>query len=302
MKKVMMALKEPWRIVVWLNKYCIGHLIPDKIYLKVLYRGVFHTRLNIKNPKTFNEKLQWLKLHDRKSIYTLIADKYEAKKYVADIIGEEHIIPTLGVWSNFDEINIDALPSRFVLKCTHDSGNVVIVNDKKEFDKENARRKLVKGLETNYFWGEREWQYKDIKPRLMAEDHLWTLCGDQEIIDYKIYCFNGKPVYILVCTERFASTGLRFTFFDTEWNRMPFEWEGRPKSDKNLEKPQNLDKMLQIAEKLSANMNFLSVDLYSVGDRVFFGELTLHPGGGFNVFKSVEWDNIMGDLIDLSDK
>ena len=209
--------------------------LPDKVALKIIYKNVFLKKLDLNDPKTFNEKLQWLKLYNRKPEYTKMVDKYEAKKYAAQIIGEEYIIPTYGVYNSFNEIDFDALPEQFVLKCTHGSGDVVIVKDKSAFDKSEAEKKLAKSLKTNYYKISREWPYKSVKPRIIAEMLLKESCGncnDSEsagIKDYKFMCFNGKMEYVFVCSGRFDKEGLHSTFFDSNWNLMDKLFSGSSK-------------------------------------------------------------------------
>lgn len=257
-------------------------------------------KLNLKKPQTFNEKLQWLKLYNRNPEYTKMVDKYEAKKYVADIIGEEYIIPTLGVWNNVEDIEFENLPNQFVLKCTHDSGGVIICKDKKNFNIENAKKKLKYSLKQNFYYKGREWPYKNVKPRIIAEEFM---CDDNtdELNDYKFMCFNGKVKCSFTCTERRSSSGLKVTFFDNEWHKMPFE-RHYPSSDKEIKKPINYDLMLRISERLSQNMDFVRVDLYEINGKVYFGELTFFPGCGMEEFIPDKWDKTLGNWLELTKK
>ena len=274
--------------------------IPDYIYLKMLYKHRTGKKLNLKKPTTYNEKLQWLKLYDRKPEYTRMVDKYEAKKYVADKIGKEYIIPTLGVWDSFDDIDFNQLPNQFVLKCTHDSGGLVIVQDKESFDIDLARNKIEKSLKSNYYLRGREWPYKNVKPRIIAEKYMKEE-SNHELMDYKFMCFNGKVKCTFVCSERFANSGLKVTFFDRDWNVMPFE-RHYPKSSKTISKPQNYEKMICLAEQLSKNIPFVRVDFYEVLGEIYFGELTFFPGNGLEEFYPEKWDAILGDWIKLPNK
>lgn len=204
------------------------HVIPDRLYLKLKFRQKMGKWPDLDNPKTFNEKLQWLKLHDRKPIYSTMVDKYEAKRYIADIIGEEYIIPTLGVWDRFEDIDFDALPNQFVLKCTHDSGGLVIVCDKSSMNLDAARKKINRSMKRNYYWHGREWAYKNVKPRIIAEQYMEDGNPgekperiDAGLTDYKVHCFNGKPKLILVCKDRFSRGGMTEDFFSDEWNHLP---------------------------------------------------------------------------------
>lgn len=269
----------------------------DEEYLKKLFKCHMKRELNLDNPQTFNEKLQWLKLYDRKPEYTTMVDKYAVKKYVADIIGEEYIIPTLGVWNHFDEIDFDKLPNQFVLKCTHDSGGIVICKDKNKLDLKSAKKKIEKCLKRNYYWSSREWPYNDVKPRIIAEPYMEDSKA-YELIDYKFMCFNGEVKCSFTCSERFSEDGLKVTFFDKDWNVMPFE-RHYPASKNPPKKPINYDKMIQFSEQLSKGILFVRVDFYEINGQLFFGELTFYPGGGFEEFTPEEWDYKLGDFLKL---
>ena len=265
-----------------------------------MYRHRMKKKLNLKKPQTFNEKLQWLKLYNRNPEYTKMVDKYEAKKYVADIIGEEYIIPTLGVWNNVEDIEFESLPNQFVLKCTHDSGGVIICKDKKNFNIENAKKKLKDSLKQNFYYKGREWPYKNVKPRIIAEKFMYDE-NTEDLNDYKFMCFNGQVKCSFTCTERRSSSGLKVTFFDKEWHKMPFE-RHYPSSNKEIKKPINYDLMLRISEKLSQDMDFVRVDLYEINGKVYFGELTFFPGCGMEEFIPDKWDNILGSWLALPKK
>lgn len=275
-----------------------GKKLPDDIYLKLQYYSVFGKKLNLKNPKTFNEKLQWLKLYDRKPEYTTMVDKVEAKKWVADRIGEQYIIPTLGVWERAEDIDFDSLPDQFVLKTNHDSGAVIICKDKKRLDKEAAIEKLNQSLKLDFYKYGREWPYKNVKRRILAEQMLKSDSADGDIPDYKFMCFNGKVECSFMVTERFSGKGLKVTFFDRNWNKMPFT-RHYPASDEVLPKPNNYGQLVSIAEKLSAGTKFLRVDFYELDDKIYFGELTFYPGCGYEEFTPEEWDHKLGKLIML---
>ncbi len=269
----------------------------DIEYLKKRFMWRTGYRLNIDNPVTFNEKLQWLKIYDRNPQYTQMVDKYEAKKYAAGKIGIEYIIPTLGVWGSFGEIAFDKLPDQFVLKCTHDSGSVAIIDRKNGFDIEQTKKEFDAALKTNYFWIEREWPYKNVPRKIIAEKYLGSL-SKEEIKDYKFLCFNGRVKMIFTCTERHAKEGLKVTFFDSEWRRMPFE-RHYPSSKKEIVKPENLKLMIDLAERMSEGIPFVRVDFYEIENKVYFGEMTFFPGGGMEEFEPWEWDKILGDWIVL---
>jgi len=270
-------IKHPNLILLYLDSKNILR-INDKKYIELLYQKKLKRKINLDNPRTFNEKIQWLKLNDRNPEYTKMVDKYKVKEYVGNIIGNEYIIPTLGVWDKFEEIDFDRLPNQFVLKCTHDSGCIVICKNKEKLNIESAKKKLDRALKTNYYYAGREWPYKNVKPRIIAEQYMEEK-GEDQIKDYKIFCFNGKAKIILVCSNRngnFKNTD----FYDCDWNLMPFTREKHINNQKGIAKPGNLVEMLSIAEKLSNNIPFVRVDLYEINGKVYFGELTFYPSSG----------------------
>ena len=274
----------------------IDHLIPDKQYIQLQYRWRFNKRLDLNNPLTFSEKLQWLKLYNRQPEYSMMVDKYAVKKYVAEIVGEKYIIPTLGVWDKPEDIEWDKLPDQFVLKCTHDSGGLVICHDKLQFDKGKAIKKLSKCLKANYYWPYREWPYKKVKPRIIAEKFIVDESG-KELKDYKIFCFDGIPKIIQVDYDRFVEH--KRNLYDTGWHRLPLTIGYPSNWNREFEKPQGLDKMLEIASLLSTGYPHLRVDLYNMKGNVLFGELTFFHGSGFEKFSPDEWDYKFGEWITL---
>lgn len=284
-------------------KQKILDLLPDKILLQHRFKKVMGYPLNLCDPQTFNEKLQWLKLHDRKPIYTTMVDKYKAKKYVASIIGDQYIIPTLGVWDRFDDIDFDSLPNHFVLKTTHDSGGVVIVTDKGEFlkDKENpgskykkVEEKLSLSLKRNYYYQSREWPYKNVKPRIIAEE----LISESTPNDYKFFMFNGQMDSVMVCTDRDKGYP-KFRFYDKNWNRLKYQKpEIEPVGD--VDKPANFETMISLATKLSKGLAHIRVDMFNINGRIFFGELTFFDESGYDKEISEEVDQMWGGKINLS--
>lgn len=282
----------------------LAPIIPDRQFLKWMFRLKMGYKLNLDNPQTFSEKLQWLKLYNRKPEYTQMVDKYEAKKYVANIIGEEYIIPTLGVWDKFDDIDFDKLPNQFVLKTTHGGGNtgVVICKDKSSFDKAKAKQKLERSLKSDIYKSLKEWPYKNVKKRIIAEEYLSEDITPEnptgDIIDYKFFCFNGEAKAVLIATERHSTTGVCFDYFDKDFNHYPFE-QGGPNSTKEILKPKYLDEMWEIANKLSCGLPHIRVDLYCINGHIYFGELTFFDSSGFAEFKPEEWNGIFGDWIKL---
>ena len=300
----------------YMRRAHITDLWPDSLFLKYYYFVNTKKRLNLRNPQSFNEKLQWLKLYDRKPLYTQMVDKYEAKSYVAEVIGQQYIIPTIGVWDNFDEIDFERLPNTFVLKCTHDSGGLIICKDKSKLDYNNARKKIESSLRRNYFYFNREWPYKNVKPRIIAEKYMVdeidykndtsnvkmenqnVEAHESALVDYKLMCFNGEFKCCFTCTDRFNGSGLKVTFFDRQWNKMPFE-RHYPKDNREIKKPQNFEEMIGLAEKLSINIPFVRVDFYEINGRIYFGELTFFPGSGIEEFTPETWDYTLGSWINL---
>lgn len=272
------------------------HLMSDKFYLSVLWKMKMGYKLDWKHPKTFNEKLQWLKLYDRNPLYTALVDKYRVKQWLADKFGEQYIIPTLAVYNSVDEIDLDKLPNQFVLKCNHDSGSVVICRDKSSFDLEAAKRKLDEALKKNFYWEAREWPYKNVNRCVFAENYLEEV--EDDIIDYKMMVFNGKVKCSFTCTNRKSREGLNVTFFDKDWERMPFI-RHYPADNKPIEKPASYEKMVQFSEELSELFPFSRVDFYEIKGKPFFGEITFYPGGGFEEFSPQRWDFALGNWIKL---
>ena len=272
--------------------------IPDEPYLKLMYRVRMGKKLNLRNPQTFNEKIQWLKLHDRKPEYVTMVDKYEAKKYVANIIGEEYIIPTLGVWDRFEDIDFASLPNQFVLKCTHDSGGLVICRDKASLDIEAARKKINASLRTNFFWVGREWPYKDVKPRIIAEEYMEDE-DDHELRDYKFFAFDGVAKALFIATDRGdESVDTKFDFFDMDFRHLNIT-NGHPNADPLPHKPETFEKMRALAEKLSVGIPQVRVDFYEVNGKAYFGEITLAHWSGMKPFVPEEWDYTFGSWIKL---
>jgi hypothetical protein len=275
----------------------IMKIVPDKVYLMMQYYYHFHKLPNLKNPQTYNEKLQWLKLYDRRPEYTLMVDKYLVKDYVSKIIGEEYIIPTIGVWDSIDEIDWEGLPDQFVLKWNHDSGSVFICKDKKNIDKEQAIKILKRNEHSSGFWYGREWPYKNVQPRIIAEKYMED--EDGELKDFKFFCFNGETKAMFVATDRFnKSVETKFDFFDSDFNHMPFT-NGHPNATRPIKKPQSFDLMKHLARKLSKGYPHIRVDFYEIKGKVYFGELTLYHWSGFVPFKPSKYDKLFGDWIEL---
>lgn len=254
--------------------------LPDAAYLKLKYRVRMGEKLNLKNPQTFAEKLQWLKLHDRKPEYTTMVDKAAVKDYIAEKIGPEYIIPTLGIWDRFEDIDFDALPEQFVLKCTHDSGGLVICRDKAKLDREAAKKKIEKSLKNNYYYHGREWPYKNVKPRILAEAYMADEKG--RMVDYKFFCFHGKVDSVMVCLDRETGSP-KFYFFDRNWQLKRYNIRGKEAPEGfTLPKPDNMDAMFDLAAELSQGIPFVRVDLYNRDGRIYFGEMTFFPQNGYD--------------------
>ena len=276
----------------------IRMLVPSKFHIKIDYYIRIEKNNNFKNPITFNEKLQWLKLYDRKQEYIKMVDKYEVRKYIAETIGEKYLIPLLGVYNNFDEIDFSIFPDQFVLKCTHDSGGNVICTDKSKFDIDAARKKINNSLKKNYYYHGMEWPYKNVKPRIICEKYMVDESGT-DLKDYKFMCFNGKVKCITVCLNRNSKSGLNIDFYDLNWEPMEIVITNLSNSGYKIMKPKNFDKMVEIAEKLSENITFVRVDFYEADGQLYFGELTLYPGSGFEKFIPESYDYLMGCWIQL---
>lgn len=302
MKKEMNSLlKNPLSVIASLGHRGWFNWMDDATYLKMIFRIKMNRRLDLENPQTYNQKLQWLKLYDRKPEYTQMVDKYEAKKYVARIIGEEHIIPTLGVWDCFEDIDFDKLPNQFVLKCTHDSGGLIICKDKSKLDKEKARKLICNCLKHNYFWGLREWPYKNVQPRIIAEQYMVDESGT-ELKDYKFFCFDGQPKAMFIASDRSnPNEETKFDFFDMDFNHLPFT-NGHPNATRNINKPEGFEEMKQLAAKLSNSIPHVRVDLYNINGHIYFGEMTFSHWSGFKPFVPEEWDYKFGSWINLPEK
>lgn len=296
MNKIIKALKDPfWAFGVILRK--VSPLIKDdETYLRIEYFLGRKRILHLDKPNRFNEKLQWLKLHCKKEEYTKLVDKYEVKNIVGSKIGKQYIIPTLGVWDNFEDIDFSKLPKQFVLKCTHDSGGLVICTDKENFDVAKARKKINKSLKRKYFFEHREYPYKNVPPRIIAEKYMVDESGWQ-LKDYKVFCFNGCPKFIEVDYNRYV--GHKLNVYDTNWNFVDFYMTSPNDRNIHIKRPKQLSEMLQLAKELSKDDIFVRVDFYSINDRLYFGELTYHPGCGMIDFHPDDYDLKLGKMLKL---
>ncbi|PWM77117.1 MAG: glycosyl transferase [Clostridium sp.] len=275
----------------------LSRLIPDRIYLQIVYFRHFKKFIDFDNPKTFNEKIQWLKLNYRKEEYTNLVDKYRVKQYITKLIGEEYVIPTLGVWKNVDDIDFKSLPEKFVLKCNNDSGGIVICKNKKDFDEVKAKSFLKERLKNNGYWYGREWPYKNVKPCIIAEKYMEDSIS-KDLKDYKFFCFNGSMEFFDIDIDRFIEH--RSNYYDRNGNFLPFgKTYYPPDYTKKIEMPKNLDKMIELAETISHNTVLSRIDFYEIDGQVYFGEITFYPGSGFSPFTDEKWDYKLGDMIDL---
>ena len=255
--------------------------MPDKVYLKKAFRYNLGYELDLQHPETFSEKLQWLKIHDHNPLYTRLVDKYEVREYIAQIIGEEHLIPLVGgPWNGPEEIDFDALPERFVLKCTHDSGGLIICRDKSLLNREAAKQKLAKCLRRNFYWSGREFPYRSVRPRIIAEAYMEDDNGD--LPDYKFFTFYGKVPCLFIASERCTGT-VRHDYYDAEFHHLPI-FKGHPNADSPPEKPHNFDEMIRLAELLGKDFPHVRVDFYSLRGKIFFGELTFYTSSGLVPF------------------
>lgn len=293
-RKLNTTLKNP-RIILIKALYKISPILNDEVYLKILFPLKMGYPLNLNEPKTFNEKLQWLKINYRKPIMTQMVDKYESKKYSKRIIGEEFIIKSYGVWNCFDEIDFDSLPDKFVLKTTHDQGGVVVVHNKNFMDKNAVKKKLNKHLNLKHYYLTREWPYKNVKPRIMAEQ-LLSDNDSTDLYDYKFLCFHGVPKIWYVAHGRNSETTY-YDFYNMDGTKLNLSHDSDPISDINFMKPQNFDLMVKLATKLSEGHPHLRVDFYNIQGRIYLGELTFFVSGGMGPFDPIEWDYQLGNWI-----
>ena len=280
--------------------------MPAQQFLKKMYHFRTGKDLNLENPVTYTEKLQWLKLYDHRPEYTTMVDKYAAKQYVAEKIGEEYIIPLLGVWDRAEDIDFDTLPDRFVLKTTHDSGGIVVCKDKNTLDKAAAKELLEAHLKSNHWIKWREWAYKNVKPQIIAEAYMAdadsvSSDGEEQLTDYKFFCFHGEPKMMFIATDRLSKTEVKFDFFDMEFRHLPFRNQ-HPNAEQPPKCPECFEKMKDLARKLSAGIPQVRVDFYNVGGQVYFGEYTIYHWAGLTRFTPDEWDYKIGEMFELPKK
>ncbi len=300
MEKIKKYLRNPRKIILFLSSKGLLSFLSDRQYIKLIYRTKFHKRIDLENPKTYNEKLQWIKLHDHQPIYKKMVDKYEVKSLVAGMIGNQYIIPTYGVWDRFDDIDFSLLPDQFVLKCTHDSNGLIICKDKSKLDLKTARKKISRCLKTDYYKLGREWPYKGIPRRIIAEKYMVDESA-VELKDYKVMCFNGEPKLIELHTGRFTDHQTQ-DFYDTDWNRTTISQSGIDNYQINpitYPRPSTLEEMIELSRVLSKGIPHVRVDWYSVNGKLYFGELTFFDGSGLDPYDDPNDDLMLGSWITL---
>ncbi len=288
---------EDYRFYVTQRDFGMHKGADDRTFLEHIYKVKFNRPLNLENPRTFNEKMQWLKLYDRRPEYTVMVDKYAAKQYVADKIGPEHIIPTLGVWERAEDIDFDSLPDQFVMKGTHDSHHLIICTDKSKLDIADARRKMKETLENDYYLATREWPYKHVPRKIIAEVYMDE--GDGQLADYKIHCFGGEPKLVQIIRDRFHPDGVINDHYTPEWEKLELARGTFGRQGAATPRPPEMDEMLRLARVLSAGIPYLRTDFYIVNHQIYFGELTFFPASGTRPFIPEKWDEILGSWITL---
>lgn len=296
-KLVKIIIDKNFRTMV-LGRRGFYKTMPDDIYLKRVFKSSTGRTLDLENPKTYNEKLQWLKINERRPEFTMMVDKYKVRNYIKQVLGEEYLIPLLGVWDEPDAIDFNSLPDQFVLKCNHNSGRgMYICTNKKELDVRSVKKNLEKGLKEEYYYAGREWPYKDVPKKIIAEKYMIDPVT-KDLRDYKFYCFNGKVKFVMINSDRNSDQPTKADYFDRSFNWLDFRW-GYEHSRIKPEKPHDFKKMIEIAEKLSQNMKHVRIDLYYCANKIYFGEITFFDGSGFDKIEPVEWDYRIGSWIEL---
>ena len=299
-KELIKELRDPGHLFLRVIHHspALFQWLDDESYLNLCFRITMGRKLDLENPRTFNEKIQWLKLNKREDIFTTIVDKYEVKQYIAERIGTEYIIPTLGIWDRFDDINFDELPDQFVLKCTHDSGGLIICKDKSKLNLNWARKRINRSLKKDFYLVGREWPYKAVQPRIIAEPYMED-AQEKELRDYKFFCFDGYVDNVMLAMDR-DSGDPKFYFFNQNWELMRLNIRGKnAPTDFTLPKPKGIDQMFQLAAELSKGIPFVRVDLYYCNGKIYFGEMTFFPQSGFDANLLRETDEYLGNIIKL---
>lgn len=305
LKRIIGAFKKvaenPAKLFVYFSALRISRIVPDSLYLKLLFRGHMRQKLDLEHPMTYNQKLQWLKLYYRPKILTTLVDKYAVRSFISEKIGEQYLIPLVGVWDSVAEIDFNTLPNQFVLKPTQTSGDVIVCIDKNSLDFKSVKQKLNKWLKREYFWLHREWPYKNVPPRIIAEKYMVDESG-YELKDYKFFCFDGEVKAMFVAKDRnVPGEETKFDFYDEDFNLLPIK-NGHENSENPISKPESYEKMLAIARVLSKGFPHVRVDLYDINGQIYFGEMTFYHWSGFVPFEPEEWDSIWGSYIKLPTK
>lgn len=297
------------KFIIMYQKYCTvehpdTYILSDKSFIKKLYKKRMGKEINLSNPKTFTEKQNWLKLYDRRPIYTVMVDKYLVRDFVAERIGEEYLVPLLGVWNNADEINFESLPDQYVLKCNHNSDVIICKNkvftskDGSNLTENEVRERLNSQLKMDYYKAKREWPYKNVPRKIICEKFMENESGAPPL-EYKVFSFNGKPEYIIVIGNRFANEAIVMDTYDLDWNYTDLINGSALRAGNIYEKPKFLDEIYRIATQLSANIPFVRVDLNFWNEKVYFGELTFSDAAGFEKYKPEKWDMLLGNKVVL---
>jgi len=298
LKNLLKTIKNPYKVITLFSKRGFLKSVPDELYIKLFYRGATGEVLNLKSPVTYNEKIQWLKLYDRNPLYTKLVDKYKVREYIANTIGDEYLIPLHGVWNDFNEIDFDILPNQFVLKCTHDSGGIVICKDKSLFNIDEARKKINKSLKRNFYYYTREWPYKNVKPRIICESYIDQDDGE-ELRDYRFFCFDGKPKFIAVDFSITDKSKTRRNLYDLDWNLLDAEISYPKEENIKVNKPKKLNKMIELSQILASNFPHARVDLYYIHNQIFFGEITFFHQNGIGTISPKDFNVQMGKWIKI---
>ena len=295
-KTALSLIKAPGKLILPMGQNGLLNFVPDKLYLRCAFKAETGYPLDLKHPKTYNEKLQWIKLYDRKPEYVVYADKYKVREYIAATIGDKYLVPIIGMYRKAEEIRWSELPERFVLKCNHASGTNIVCKDKSKLDISSTEKQLNAWLKKNAYWEAREWCYKDIEPCIICEEFIETQDGNTPD-DYKFMCFNGVPKLIQVHHDRFGDHTL--DYYTPRWEKATLQRIDAKVSTREISRPEKLDEMLSIAAKLSENMYYARIDLYYVDGVIYFGEITMYPTGGFSTFVNHEDDLLLGSYIKL---
>ena len=298
MKYIKKIFENPYRLFSFLAYKGCFNWLSDETYLKLMYRASLNEKLDLENPLTYNEKIQWLKLYDRKPQYTDMVDKYEVRKYIAKMIGEEYLIPIINMWDNVEDIDFSKLPNKFVLKCTHDSGGLIICKDKSKLNIEETKQKLRKYLKRNYFYVGREWPYKNVKPRIICEELLEDK-DSSELRDYRFFCFNGEPKFITVDFSIVDKTKTRRNVYDLDWNLLDVRISYDQEMNYIVKPPRNLDEMIKLSKILSSNLPHARIDFYNINKTIYFGEITLYHQSGLGNISPKCFDKQMAEWLEL---